>query len=116
MALTGARGGAAERLAAAYLELMGETVVARNVRIAGVEVDLVTRDGAATAIVEVKFRSRLDFGGAAAAIDARQRERLKRAARALAGGGDDTVRVDVVVLESEPDGLSLRYVRNAIGD
>jgi putative endonuclease len=112
--LTGTRGGAAERLAAAYLELLGRVVVARNVRIAGVEVDLVTRDADVTVIVEVKYRSRSDFGGAAGAIDAGKRERLKRAARAMASEGNSAVRVDVIALDHEPDGLRLRYVRNAI--
>jgi putative endonuclease len=116
MGLTGARGGAAERLAAAYLELMGERVVARNERVAGVELDLVTREGDVIAIVEVKYRSRMDFGGAALAIDAGKRRRLRRAAQALAADGNSTVRLDVIVLEAEEGGLRLRHVRNAICD
>jgi putative endonuclease len=112
--ITGARGNAAERLAGVYLELLGMVVTSRNVRVAGVEVDLIAQDGNATAIVEVKYRSRSDFGGAAGAIDAGKRERLKRAARAMAADGNLAVRVDVIIVDQEPDGLRLRYVRNAI--
>lgn len=114
MGLTNTRGGAAERLAAAYLELQGRDVMSRNVRIAGVEVDLVTRDGDVTAIVEVKYRSRSDYGGAAWAIDAAKRERLRRAARVLSSDRNAPVRIDVIVLDQEPEGLRLRYVSNAI--
>ena len=114
MGVTGTRGGAAERLAAAYLELRGVEVVSRNVRVAGVEIDLVARDANVTVIVEVKYRGRSDFGSAAESIDRRKRERLKRAARAIAAEGGAGVRVDVAALDLEPDGLRLRYVRNAI--
>ena len=46
------RGRAAEALAAAYLELIGYQVVARNLRLGGVEVDLVADDGPVRVIVE----------------------------------------------------------------
>jgi len=114
MGVAGTRGGAAERLTAAYLELRGVEVVSHNVRVAGVEIDLVARDASGMAIVEVKYRSRSDFGGAAEAIDWRKRERLKRAARAMAAERGASVRVDVVAVDLEPEGLRLRHVKNAI--
>lgn len=45
------------------------------------EIDLVMRDGEALVFVEVRMRSREGFGGAAASIDWRKREKLVRAAR-----------------------------------
>ena len=64
MVTTRLTGDAGERLAAAYLELAGCTVLERNRRLAGVEVDLIAGEGATRVLVEVKFRGRSDYGGA----------------------------------------------------
>ena len=107
------RGRAGEALAAAYLALVGMKVVERNLRIAGVEVDLVAADRGVTVLVEVKARARSDFGGAALAVDERKRERLRRAASAM-GRSARAVRIDVVAVELEADGARLRHYRNAV--
>jgi putative endonuclease len=106
-------GTAAEDLAAAYLTLLGWELAARNTRLAGVEVDLVARDGRTTVLVEVKYRSRSDYGGADAAIDARKRERLRRAALA-ASASCPRVRIDIVSVEPSPGGLVVTHHRNAV--
>ena len=110
------RGMHGEALAAAWLELAGHEVVGRNVRLGGVEVDLVARDGATCVVVEVKLRGRADYGGAALAVDHVKRSRLKRAARALEQSGATGVRIDVIAIETSPDGLALRHYRNAVTD
>jgi putative endonuclease len=115
MGIARRHGVAAEDLAAAYVTLLGWDVAARNIRIARVEVDLVARDGRTIVLVEVKYRARADFGGAAAAIDARKRERLRRAALAASAGRSD-VRIDIVSLEPSADGLVLTHHRNAVTD
>jgi len=114
MGITQRRGRAGETLAAAYLELAGLEVIERNARVAGVEVDLVARDGATHVLVEVKFRGRADYGGAALAVDPRKRDRLRRAAAALDAGGATAVRIDVVAVELEREGASVRHYRNAV--
>ena len=114
MGLAQRRGRAGEALAAAYLELIGCTVVARNVRLAGVEVDLVVEEERCHVVVEVKTRNRNDYGGAALAVDHHQQGRLERAARALLGEGATRIRVDVVAVEVEPDGVRVRHYRNAV--
>jgi len=113
MGIAQARGRAAESVAAAYLELIGYTVARRNARLAGVEVDLVARDGATCVLVEVKYRGRTDYGGAALAVTRTQRDRLMRAARAASRTAAH-VRVDVVAIDRHPDGLALRHVRGAL--
>ena len=113
MGLARTHGAAAEDLAAAYLSLLGWELSARNSRLAGVEVDLVARDGRTTVLVEVKYRGRADFGGAVGAIDARKRERLRRAALA-ASPGDSNVRIDIVSVEPSAEGLVLTHHRNAV--
>ena len=110
------RGRAAEALAAAYLEMSGYHVVARNVRLGGVEVDLVADDGPVRVIFEVRLRSRNDFGGAAASLDRRKQARLVRAAHALLQAGAPHVRIDVLALDRELDGLRLTHYCNAIND
>jgi putative endonuclease len=116
MGITGTRGKAAEIVAAAYLELAGLRVDARNVRLGGVEVDLLATDRDVRVVVEVKFRSRSDYGGALLTIDRSKRERLRRAASVLVAAGARRVRIDVVGLELVPDGALLRHVRDAVTD
>ncbi len=91
-------------------------VVARNQRVAGIEVDVIADDGAARVLVEVKFRARGDYGGAALAIAREQSRRLVHAARVTAAEAGRPVRIDVVALELTDDGLTLRHIRNAIED
>jgi uncharacterized protein (TIGR00252 family) len=61
---TTARGREAEALAARYLECCGLRVVERNFLVRGGEIDLICRDGKTLVFVEVRQRSRSDFGGA----------------------------------------------------
>ena len=108
------RGKAGEALAVAYLELAGCRVIARNVRLGGVEVDVLASDGPVQVVVEVKVRGRSDYGGAAGAIDHAKRARLVRAARALQQLGAPRVRIDVVAVDVSPEGATVRHYRNAI--
>ena len=114
MGIAKQRGEAGEALAAAYLELIGCRVLARNIRLAGVEVDLVVEEGRCHVVVEVKTRNRSDYGGAAQAVDRVKQARLERAVRALALEGAPSIRIDVVAVELEPDGAMLRHYRNAV--
>lgn len=115
MGIAGAHGAAGEALAAAYFELIGCRVAARNTKLAGVEIDLLIEDDRTAVVVEVKTRMRGDYGGAALAVDAVKRERLKRAARVLAQQGA-RVRIDVAAIELTADGVALRHYRNAVSD
>jgi len=101
-------------IAAAYLELVGYVIEARNVRVAGVEIDIVASDGRTRALVEVKLRSRADYGGAALAVDRAKRERLRRAAHVLAQEGARPVRIDVVAIEPGEDRAIIHHFRNAV--
>ena len=114
MGITQMRGRAGETLAIAYLELAGCRLLARNLKLGGVEVDAVVGDGSAQVVVEVKVRGRSDYGGAAAAIDHAKRARLVRAARALEQRGATCVRIDVVAVDVSPDGVTVRHYRNAV--
>lgn len=75
------QGRVAESLAADYLEKQGLRVLMRNFRVRGGEIDLVCQDGATLVFVEVRLRTRRDFGSAADSITAHKRRRLVLAAR-----------------------------------
>ncbi len=113
MGVASDRGGSAETLVRAYLELLGFEVLGRNRRLGGVEVDLIAAEGGVHVLIEVKYRGRADYGGAALAVNHAKRERLLRAARTLESRGD-RVRIDVVAVELAADGASVRHYRNAV--
>lgn len=107
---TTTRGREAETLAAQYLERHGLRVVARNFRVRSGEIDLICRDGATLVFVEVRLRSRGDFGGAAASITAEKRRRIVLAAsHYLLGRPPCDCRFDCVLL----DGQRLEWLKNA---
>jgi putative endonuclease len=70
----------AEALAAEFLAARGMQVIERNFRRRCGEIDLVAQDGDTLVFVEVRLRTRSDFGGAAASITARKRARMSAAA------------------------------------
>ena len=70
-------GRAGEDAAAAHLEALGYRILKRNLRGPGGEIDIVARDGATIAFVEVKARESRRFGSALAAVDARKRRRIR---------------------------------------
>jgi putative endonuclease len=92
----------AEDQAAEYLQRQGLAIVARNWRCRGGEIDLVCRQGATLVFVEVRARSRSDYGGAPASITAAKRQRLILAARHyLAGLGRlPQCRFDAVLIDA----------------
>lgn len=107
------RGQAAEALAARHLARHGLSVVVRNFRIRGGEIDLICRDGKTLVFVEVRLRSRSDFGGAAASITASKRRRIILAARHyLAGRPETECRFDCVVL-AELHESAIEWIKNA---
>jgi putative endonuclease len=102
------RGAASERLAAEYLQAQGLAVLARNVRCRAGELDLVCLDGGVLAIVEVRQRVRIDFGGALASVTWRKQRRIIRATQFLlqrqAQWRRRVLRFDVLAVEGVPDG------------
>jgi putative endonuclease len=75
-------GTAAEDAALAHLRAAGLQLLARNVRYPFGEIDLVMREGATLAFVEVRFRRSRDFGGALASVTRVKCRKLARAAQA----------------------------------
>jgi putative endonuclease len=102
---TQALGHAAESLALALLQDAGLTLLTRNYRCRAGEIDLVMIDAEAgvLVLVEVRSRSRGDFGSAAATVGAAKQRRFSLAARHLLMLRRDLrrlrVRFDVVAID-----------------
>jgi putative endonuclease len=95
------RGEAAEQLAASFLTQRGLTVLERNWRVRGGEIDLICQDGRTLVFVEVRLRMNTDYGGSAASInDAKQRRLILAARHYLAGKAETFCRFDALLLDS----------------
>ncbi|HET8610500.1 MAG TPA: YraN family protein [Burkholderiales bacterium] len=105
------RGSEAEAQALAFLQRHGLVLIQRNYRCRFGEIDLIMRDGDTLVFTEVRQRTRADFGGAAASITARKRERLAATARHYLGrtGSMPACRFDALLI----DGGGLRWIRDA---
>jgi putative endonuclease len=117
-------GDAAEQLVAARLVAAGWTIIARNLRLGRDELDIVATDPAPPAslvVVEVRRRSRRDFGLAEETLDWRKRRALRRGASSLlelATLPDGRplpslpLRIDLVAIDPSPrGGLAMRHHR-----
>jgi putative endonuclease len=93
-----------EERASEYLRRRGFEILARNVRTAYGEIDIIARDGETVVFVEVKSRRGRQGGTALEAVDARKRKRLSRLALAFlarAGWLDRPARFDVIAVASD---------------
>ncbi|MGH2477099.1 MAG: YraN family protein [Candidatus Limnocylindrales bacterium] len=109
-------GDAAEALVLGRLVGLGWTVLARNIHVGRLELDLVAVDPGPPrelVIVEVRWRARRDFGLAEETVDHRKRSRLRGAAYGLLDLGvfpDGSIvprlplRFDLVAVEPGPPG------------
>ena len=103
------RGDEAEALVAARLIAAGWLIHARNVRVGHLELDLVATDPGpppTLVFVEVRWRSRRDYGLAEETVDNRKRARLRAAAFRLIDRPASAlprlpIRFDLVGVESD---------------
>ena len=104
---TKAKGDAAEDVALAHLQSAGLKLLERNYRTpgrGGGEIDLIMRDKDETLVfIEVRQRSGVLHGGAAASIGATKRKRIVFAARfyLMRLGKPPACRFDVVLVEAQ---------------
>ena len=112
------KGQDAEDRALAYLLGQGHTLLARNYRIPGGELDLITRDGAVTVFVEVRQRRSARYGSALESVTPRKADVLRRAALAYlvreCGRDDLPCRFDLVTIEGETAAGVLTHHRDVL--
>jgi putative endonuclease len=112
------RGARGERLACRHLRRNGYRVLFRNFRgRTGGEIDLVCRDHDTLVFVEVKTRTRQDFGRPIAAVDRQKQKRIARGGLAwlrMLDNPDILFRFDVVeVLLLENAKPRIEIIKNA---
>jgi putative endonuclease len=107
-------GAEAEQQAAKFLRQQGLTLLQQNYRCRYGEIDLIMRDGATLVFVEVRLRSRTDFGGAAASINPVKQSRLLRTAQHYLSSLKQMpqCRFDALLLHSA-DGTNIEWIKNA---
>lgn len=108
----------AEDQALAHLRAQGLTLLARNFRCRGGELDLVMQDGAILVFVEVRLRRSNAFGDGAATVTRAKQLKLLHAARAFLAGtridartAEPVCRFDVVSV-STPN-YALHWIKDA---
>jgi putative endonuclease len=107
-------GAQAEQAAARFLQQHGLTLAHANYRCRFGEIDLILRDGTTLVFAEVRQRSSDDFGGAAASIDARKRQRLTLTAQHYLASLPSTppCRFDAVLMD-DAQGRNAQWLENA---
>ena len=113
------RGAIGEKLACRFLRRNGYKILYRNFRgRSGGEIDIVCRDRDTLVFVEVKTRTREDFGRPIEAVDRRKQKRISRGGLAwlrMLDNPDILFRFDVVeVIIAEDAKPRLEIVRNAL--
>ena len=112
------RGLAAEELAVGYLTACGISVLARNIRCRGGEIDILCLDGGLLAVIEVRQRAHDQFGGALASVTPGKQRRIIRAARYVLQTSPDLrhrlMRFDVIAVEGVPEGAhEIAWIKDA---
>lgn len=113
------KGQQAEQLAAAFLKKQGAKIVAKNYRCRRGEIDLIAQHDDVILFIEVKYRSRADYGGAVAAVDHRKQQRIRLSAEHyLQQQGlnlhHTMIRFDVIAIM--PDQTQPLWLTNAFGE
>lgn len=117
-ASTAELGASAEESACRYLLDQGHQLLARNYRCRYGEIDLIMGDGSTIVFVEVRMRSRTDYGSGAESVDARKQGRLLRSAEHYLkrhGKLLASCRFDVVSIHRAGKEDRLKWIRNAFG-
>lgn len=110
-------GAAMENAAVQWLHTQGLICIERNFRCRGGEIDLIMRDRSTLVFVEVRLRSRGDFGSAAESVTATKQRRVIHAAQYYltthAHHADQPCRFDVLAAKQETDTIVWEWVQGA---
>ena len=112
-----ARGDAAEERASRHLEGAGFTIVERNFRTRGGEIDIVARKGDVLVFVEVRSREDAALEPPEASVTPAKRRRIAAAARRYLSNVPPSswreARFDVIAIEGNGDDAALRHYQAA---
>ncbi len=107
-------GALAEQVAAQYLLQQGLKLLQTNYRCRFGEIDLILQDGDTLVFAEVRLRSFIAFGGAAASIDGRKQAKLIRTAQHFLSNLKHIppCRFDALLMQST-DIKQIEWIKNA---
>jgi putative endonuclease len=112
-----ARGKHWEVVAERWLKSRGVRIIGRNFACRAGEIDLIARDGAEVAFVEVKYRSRSGFGSGADHVTRRKQRRIINAARMYLQyhepAPSQVFRFDVISIGDGLGGARIRWIKSA---
>ena len=109
----------AEVAVADYLAVVGFKLMASNLRLGRLELDLVARHGGLVAVVEVRTRSASSFEGPFESVRWSKRARIRRAVERLwrdrleSMEGVERIRIDVAAVIFERGETQVDYVEGA---
>lgn len=112
-------GDEAEQAVADFLVERGVEIVARNLRIGSLEIDIVARQGVLVLVVEVRFRSVRSWTSGFSSIDGKKRMHLRRAGERLwtrryqHDPTAERLRFDVASVTFGAEGAEVEYVSGA---
>lgn len=108
-------GAQAEQTAARYLQQQGLKLLQANYRCRFGEIDLIMSEGETLVFVEVRLRTRNDYGGAAASIDHRKQGKLMRTAQHYLAtfAHLPPCRFDALLLASADGAQGVEWIKNA---
>lgn len=90
-----------EMVAMDYLTGAGAEIIARNVKLAGAEIDIIAKIGDTYAFIEVKRRTSTRYGRPSEAVNVAKMRKIVRAATmyaAMHGISDKPIRFDIIEL------------------
>lgn len=111
-------GQAGEEAALRHLQAAGLQLRARNYHCRLGEIDLIMQERDTLVFVEVRLRSRADYGGAAASVDPRKQAKLRRAAahylQSIGASARQAARIDVVAVQPQGEQFHCDWIQNAV--
>jgi putative endonuclease len=102
-----------------HLERRGATIVATNLRVGRLEIDIVAREGPVVIVVEVRARGPGAWTRGFGSLHAKKRARIRRAAERLwqrryrHDSSVDRLRIDAASVTITPEGAHVEYVKAA---
>jgi len=106
-----------EAVAEQYLKRQGLRLITQNYRTREGEIDLIMRDQATLAFIEVRYRKDDRFGGAAASVLLKKQRRLSRTAAIYLQSHAElnhlASRFDVLALSGTPKKPEIHWIKNA---
>ena len=112
-------GGRAEQAVARYLRERGLEIVATNLRLGRLELDVVAREGRVIVVVEVRERGPGAWTTAFGSIDGKKRLRIRRAAERLwqrrykSDASIDRLRIDAASVTFDGEQPTIEYAKAA---